>query len=450
LASIDRPFRAIAPSYGVDLRALARHATRNRRDRLRRSLMHTVLLLIGIVALAIVILGGTASVLPVAVVGAVLALGWSTEFADLWTARREALTLIEDGTDPASVVPPADPDVEGRLAQLGGMNVVVYGSNRHFPFVGSGWWVGRWSIPPVDVTRAALDERGQKRKVVPFNAVRLHDHLATAVRIRGPEGVQVSNRLYVRGTAAEHIEGLLGGKPQAPEPIVDPDVVKSALLDPQSAIQTYLCLEKITFGGQLVVSMFAHAVLEQNLLTVGVDCFFLPPLRRSYWLVTELPREPLRVLARTIADAAGAFPHDLLAAPGQIVRFWMRRLGRRRRAARLARRIRRGRGFDYGAATGIREEVADIAEANHVDLASEERYLQMLQRQVIDAIIEFLDRHNVDTSDLRKRQGDIVSHTTYNFQGNVGGWGHYFGDRGNQVNTPPGRPPGGQAAGWQP
>jgi hypothetical protein len=450
LASIaTQPYRAIAPSYGVDLLALVRHAARTRRTHFRRNLAHTVLLLAGLVMLATIILNYPDATLPLAAIGALALLAWAVDFADLWIARREALELVETHEDPVSLAPPIDPELERRLAKLNRRNVVVYDTHQHFPFVGSGWWVGGWSIPPVDVTKAAKDDHDQEREVVPFDPVQLHSSLEEAVRARGAAGVHVSNRLYVRGSSTQHIRGLLGGQLRTPEPIVDSDVIESALRHPQSTIQTYLCLEKITFGGQLAVSMFVHAQLEHNLLTVRADCFFLPPLRRSFWAVLWLPRRRPRVLAKTAADAVGAFPHDLFAAPGELVRYWLRKVRHRRRLARIARRIKRDRGFDYGASDSIREDTADFAEANHVHVTHEERSLRMLQRHVIDAILQFLDSHNVDISDLRKQQGRILN-TNYNFHGPVDGQGHQFGNYGRQTNNPPSPPPGGNPAGRQP
>jgi hypothetical protein len=153
-----------------------------------------------------------------------------------------------------------------------------------------------------------------------------------------------------------------------------------------------------------------------------------------------------------MADAVVAVPHDLLVAPVEFVRYWLRKVKRRYRLARDTWRIRHRRGFDYGAVSSIREDAADLTEAKHVHLANWQRYFRMLQHQVIDAVLEFLDDHNVDISDLRKRQVDIVNATSYTFQGPVYGQGHIFGSYGQQTNFPPGPPsgPDGNPAGPQP
>jgi hypothetical protein len=449
---VGQPHQAIAPSSGVDLVALARHAARSRRAYFRRNLAHSMLLLVGLIALGVALLSSQSVVPSLLVVGATALLAWIVQLTDLWIARREALELVEIDEDPASLAPPIDPHLERRLPKLDELNVVVYGANRQYPFVGSGWSVGGWAIPPVDVTKAAPDERGGKRKIIPFDAVDLHKHLLDTILKRGPAGVQVSNRLYVRGPAAPYVRGVLGGRLGIPQPKVDSAVHDSVLRDPQSTLQTYLCLEKITFGGQLAVSMFVHAVLDKNLLTVMADAFFLPPLRWSFWNVLRLSRRRWLIVARTMADAVVAVPHDLLAAPVEFVRYWLRKVKRRYRLARDTWRIRHRRGFDYGAVSSIREDAADLTEAKHVHLANWQRYFRMLQHQVIDAVLEFLDGHNVDISDLRKRQVDIVNATSYTFQGPVYGQGHIFGSYGQQTNFPPALPPahGGNPAGSKP
>jgi hypothetical protein len=437
-----QPYRAIAPSYGVDLVALARHAARSRRAYFRRNLAHAVLLLVGLVALGAAFLSSQGVVVPLLAAGAIAVLAWTVQFTDLWIGRREALELVENHEDPASLAPPIDPHLERRLAQLQDTNVVVYDTDQHYPFLGSGWRVGGWAIPPVDITKAAPDDRSGKREITPFDAIELHAHLVKVIRQRGPAGVHVSNRLYLRGPTAKHIGGVLGGRLGQPQPIVDSAVIESALREPRSTIQTYLCLEKITFGGQLAVSMFVHAVLDQNLLTVMADSFFLPPLHRRFWAVLWLPRRRSLIFAKTLANAAGAVPHDFFAAPGALIRHWLRKVKRRYRLARDTYRVRHRREFDYGAASSIREDAADLDEARHVHIANEERYFRVLQHQVIDAVLEFLDNHNVDIAELRKQQSDILNATFYNFYGAMHGRGHIFGNYGQQINTPPGPPPG--------
>ena len=446
-----QPYRAIAPSYGVDLVALARHAARSRRAYFRRSLAHTALLLLGLVALGAAFLSSRSVVVLLVVAAVIAVLAWTVQFTDLWIARREALELAENHEDPASLAPPIDPHLERRLAKLHDTNVVVYDTNQHYPFLGSGWRVSGWALPPVDITKAAAsDDHDEKREITRFDAVDLHAHLAKVIRQRGPVGVQVSNRLYLRGPAAQYIRGVLGGRLGQPQPIVDSALIESALREPQATIQTYLCLEKITFGGQLAVSMFVHAVVDQNLLTVMSDSFFLPPLHRRFWAVLWLPRRRSLIFAKTVANAAGAAPHDFFAAPGALVRHWLRKAKRRYRLARDTYRVRHRRGFDYGAASSIREDAADLHEARHVHIANEVRYFRVLQRQVIDAVLEFLDSHNVDISELRKQQSDILNSTVYNFYGDMHGRGHIFGSHGQQINTPPGPPPGGSQTGAQP
>jgi len=420
-----QPYRAIAPSYGVDLVALARHAARSQRAYFRRNLAHTSLLLVGLITLGTVFLSSRSVVVPL-IVGVTAALAWAVQFTDLWIARREALELVERREDPASLAPPIDPDLERRLVKLDRINVVVYDTYQHYPFLGSGWRVGGWAIPPVDITKAP-DDYGGKRMTVPFDAVELYDYVAEAVRERGPAGVQVSKRLYVRGPAAPYIRGVLGDRLAIPQPMVDSDVIESALRNPQSAIQAYLCLEKITLGGQLAVSMFVHVALDRNLLTVMADSFLLPSLHRRFRAVLKLPRRRSLILARTVADASSTFVLDSLAAPDAIVHYWLSKAKRRYRLAEDTRRIRRRRGFDYGASSSIREDAADFDETSHVDMAQQERYFRVLQRQVIDAVSDFLDEHNVDISELRKQQSDVISTTSYNFYGAVHEWGNALG-----------------------
>ena len=64
-----QPYRAIAPSYGVDLVALARHAARSRRGYFRRNLTHTMLLFVGLVGLGAAFLSSRSVVVLLVVAG---------------------------------------------------------------------------------------------------------------------------------------------------------------------------------------------------------------------------------------------------------------------------------------------------------------------------------------------------------------------------------------------
>jgi hypothetical protein len=443
----DYPYVAIAPPYGVDVLALVRHAARVHRRRLRRRLLHAGLLLLGLVLLYAVFRWSSAPLLHAAMV-VVLAglLAWALALGELLQARGDALTLIETSRKPLDMAPPVGPDLERRLAELDRMNVVVWRTDLLYPFVGSGSWISSWSIPALDITRPATDQQGQPRQVIAFDAVGLHDHIARTVRARNLAGLNVRNRLYVRGATAQHVPGLIESPLRPPARIVSSAVVKSALLQDQSTIQTYLCLERIVFGGQLGVSMFVRAMVEENLLTVRADSFFLPPLNSGFRSVTRLPRERWRVTAKAALDAAFAAPGNLLTSPLELAGDLFRRLGRRRRLARLGRRVRRGRGFDYGAVTSIRHAVSDLAQANHVHQTSEEGYLRRLQHHVLNATVQFLEDHNVDTSELRRQQDRIINSTTYHF-GNVNGQGIYIGPNGQVVNNFPSAQPRGGGPG---
>ena len=149
------------------------------------------------------------------------------------------------------------------------------------PFIGSGRRLHSFQFNPVNVTRADDGPGGAKRTITPFDAVELHQFLPPRSRrwIRRPASPEPAVRAR---RLRFHVPGLLPDKLAAPESVIHSDWVKSAVEHPADLARTYICMERIMSGGDLVVSMYVRAWLEQDLLSIERIIYFLPPLQRRY------------------------------------------------------------------------------------------------------------------------------------------------------------------------
>jgi hypothetical protein len=73
------------------------------------------------------------------------------------------------------------------------------------------------------------------------------------------------------------------------------------------------------------------------------------------------------------------------------------------------RLIREKSDFDYGAVASVRGEASALEYQRYFQKLDKEMYMKILERKILDGIIEFLDMRNIDTSDLKERQTTILN-----------------------------------------
>jgi hypothetical protein len=446
---IDPHLKAVCPAYGVNLVAVARHAALAQRRRDVHRAAFIVIRLILVIAVATTIFLHLPAVAVVLLLVGVIA-AWLVLFWNLREDYISALRAVTKGGPPEDQAEPLPPDAEDRLRKLDRANTVIYANGEGDPFIGSGRRLHFTQVHPIDITRAGQDHGGKKRTLKAFDAVSLHEYLAIQIPRLGFNGLRARNRLYVRGDYARHVPGLLPDSLAVPEPVVEPKWVKSGVQHPRQRARTYVCLERIMDGGQLVVAMYVRAWIEQNLLSIERIMYFLPPLQSRYLPTREL-------LARGAAGAtrdalANSIRRTVPVLAGKTIsgRHPSEFVKQSQRAETLARReIKEGLSYDYGARTSLREAAAAYNTTEHFDESDVLDSFKRLSRRLMDSIEIFLQDHGVDTSEFHQ-QVQIINqsvNTIGTIQAGtavVGGHGNIFTGHGavnnfgsGQANSPP-------------
>ena len=136
----------------------------------------------------------------------------------------------------------------------------------------------------------------------------------------------------------------------------------------------------------------------------------MPPLKEEYRDIDNLqPNPTLRQIAKMLPLT---FTKALMLYPGAAILLYQGitsplASARRRRADRKL--IRENPLFDYGAATSIRELATSTSYTHYFQKLDREMYFKVVERQILESITEFLDAHDIDTSDLRERQDTILN-----------------------------------------
>jgi hypothetical protein len=398
----DQSLRALGPSPGTDLVALARHAGLAVARRRRRQL-HLSGILAGFLLLALPLLALAAGefILPMLIL--LLSAGWVCGFGASLVHRldryRTALAVRDEPIGPRDLAPALDAATEAYLTSVMASNVVVFSGGE--PFVGSGQLLARWKLN-VNCSRPA----NPSRRVSAFTAADLLKELTLAARRTGIPGLDVHNRLFVAGTAVNAVPGLQPDAQRRPGTAVGPAVLRAGIVQPLPTTRTYLCLRKVSWGGDLIVEVFVRVERTAAYLFVEHHAFVLLPLRAELCAAAALPRD---VRWRAVLHSFTGTLGELLSSPGRMLTD-IRRTARRNRAISQQRRqARRSSIYDYGAQSGLRQDAASPERIGLFQYADEDRDLGILRQSMLESIFDFLSAHGIDTSEFTRQQTSIVN-----------------------------------------
>lgn len=385
--------KAIAPSPGVDLVPVLGHALATRRRRIVREAV-----LLGVLVPTVIL----ALVSP-----ALAALGflaaWATAAAFAWQGYRAVARLRHGAYDPAAE-PPSITQYEQaaaiRNAQEG--NVSVY--SGFSPFVGSGFRLGGWSFA-LDLTKKP--ENGAAGRVAVFPLGDLYE--AIEGELSDLPGVRIERRLFVDGRDVRQ-DGRFGvGAVSRPRTHVPDALLERIREEPETTVRYLTCVRVVDWQGDLVVSGFVRLTRVARTLYTEVTYTLLPAVKESLRGVDALTPDRrtatiVELLAKSLATAVVRLPLSPMFVLGHV----QDRLARRSRRNQLRREIAQAPNYDYGAGTSVRE-LASEGYRRYFQLLDKEMYLKVVERRLLDAIVDFLDAHGVDTSEMKRREEAILN-----------------------------------------
>jgi hypothetical protein len=421
---VNERFRALAPSYGVNVAVVAKWALCSLQLRAQRDKHLALALIIGLfLAIALAFVWPWASIIALA---SLFTSAWIIVAAEL-LRRVDWITehMLRGRFDPAAAPEPTRPVDMDRLAMVSkrrGGNLVVF--RKHDAFVGSGVEISREHLV-IDVSRGRISTSdGAKSSTKPsrFTNEDVHVAILRAMRKLGLADLRIEERLFVNGRHVHASPDLLPNKKEPPVSSVDCAVLKQAAVHPTPDARVYVCVEMPSWQGQLVVTMFARAVHVGGSLYIEWRFQVLPPVMRVFqridnrWLGSQAQtrRSVFRLsFVRT--------PRALYQAPLQIWGAGRQERRWRRHTEQQAESIDRGQIFDYGALPGIREEASGFARQHYFLKRDEAMFVLLAQEKLIRAISRFLDKMNIDIGQLTSQINVIVEETHKHFSLHVGG-----------------------------
>ncbi|HZD00502.1 MAG TPA: hypothetical protein VFA46_10035 [Actinomycetes bacterium] len=402
---LQEEHRAVAPSYGVDIVPVVRHCLTAQRRRQIRDAVLTGLLLVGGPLLLLVGVSPPGAGLRLAL------LAWSVIFVESCSTRYELLAarLLRDRFHPNAAQAPLTrrhARLIWELQQNERGNVTVY--SGFSPFVGCGLDQGGWSFAlNVDKGRRELHETLEPK---PFEVEELHDEVVSSLHALDMDQVRIEDRLYVNGQDIRDDRRFLPDPFTRPSARTDPAVLHRFLRSPTQRVRHYTCIQVVDWQGELVLSIFFRCTKVGANLFVEASYFLLPPLREDYHKVDNLRATPdLGGAAELALEATVGTVPMLLLAPVHVLGRLMSRLTRWLDRLSMRRTIKANPSFDYGATTSIRQSGMSPSYRRYFQRLDREMYVKIVEQRLLDAIIQFLDEHDVDVSDLVERQTTILN-----------------------------------------
>ncbi len=429
---LDPTFTATAPNWGVDMVALTRHARRAilwRRARDRH--LRYLLIATGVLALLAVSTWPYHVLTPFAAIELTLAVvvaGWFGAWLEVFhhydRVRMAALEVTQTQQRVRDCAPALDPEVEHWLVQHMNTNTVVFGA--YSPFVGDGQPLDTWTMS-FDLETAA-DWVGDDRVMRAFTIRSLYEHLLA--RVPGElGGIPAGWRLYVNGTAAKSIPGLIpppDAKDTRPACVLPAETVEHFIDSPTETARTYAYFAKPAWNEDIRINLLLRARLSEGRLFVEGRSHALLPLQAVFRDVKLVPANPRR------AWIVVARPTTAVVTP-----LWLTSINRQMdwkyRVWRFMRRIERLRRdhldgvnpINYGAGVSLREDAADAGELKYYATVDEVQAFREMTRTVLDSLRTFLKEHHVDMTQFTTQSEDILSQTSARLHSVKGAAGNF-------------------------
>lgn len=309
-------------------------------------------------------------------------------------------TLSRDLTAKAFARKPRNPPSKTAVPD----NVVVYGGFS--PFVGSGYDLTGWSFT-VNLERAKPDfgETGPE----PFEIDELYKALRKGFERLDIDGLSILDRLFVDGRSIREDRRFLPTKFSRPVTRVSPAIVEEYRSQRSRTVRHYLCLVISDWSGEIVLSTFIRAQKSASKLFIETSYFLLPPLKRQYYDLDK------HVYARPISQTFGWILQSAVAAPilGVIAPFtlWNTLTHHSERSDRRLqkREIEDDPLYNYGARQSVRELGTANSWRAYFQKLDKEMHSKVVQQQLLDVLVEFLDLHGIDTSEIKDRGSHILN-----------------------------------------
>lgn len=400
---IKDEYRAIAISHGVDLLTVVKHCFIARKREFIRDSLLAILLLIAL----LITFSNNNLFFSVFFLFFLIACG--IVFWERWQIRYiiVAKQLTKQNFNPNLVKLRTNNNLETQLEQIPNIqngNVIVYGGFS--PFVGSGIDLGGWSFA-INLDNPK-EELGKNLNPIPFQIEELYKYVVDKIKNLEIQGLIVEDKLCVNGQEIRNNTTFLPNHLSRPNYFVEPTIMKKYINQNTFHIRYYKLVKVISWNGQFILSIFIRFIRIKQKLFTEVNYFLLTPVKKEYQEVDSLEsRITWEKVYNSFLESSLMAIFIWLCSPFKVFIEILNLFEESNNRKIMRKLVRNTPNFNYGAITSIREAASSLEYTQYFQKLDKEMYLRLIDRQIIDSLVDFLDSKNIDTSDLKEKQTAI-------------------------------------------
>jgi hypothetical protein len=294
-------------------------------------------------------------------------------------------------------------------APPGDQNLVVY---RGFtPFIGAGINLGGWSFT-VDIDKASeSDLVAQPKEPIPFAIEDLYGAIEDKIGGLRLDRLRIEDYCFVNGSEIREDRKILPDMFRHPvQKLSKPDTDAFKKVS-DARIRHYQWIRVHDWGNELVMSYFFRCALRGTTLFIEINRFLLTPV---FWKYRQADRLPESQLAEQITQMfASVFVGPIMVAISPLLIFarFNHALENLFNTKERKRRneIKNNPLYDYGALTSLRYQFSSDSFSHYFQKLDGDFYTKVLEHQILDGLVDFLEDHNIDTSEIRERRTTILN-----------------------------------------
>lgn len=306
------------------------------------------------------------------------------------------------------------------------------------PFIGSGVRLQGWSFAQRLVRGTTANGGvGGEFDEPPFTAEEIIDELKKMIYgLRDDQnqetrlsGLTVTDHVFVEGTHADPFrEALLASSGSAE---VERAII-FAIKNPSDVARHYLACRVVSWGGEVVTSVFVHVSLQGRTLYLEFSTYALLPTRPEYHLVDEFGGTGIAATAKDAGKHLADLPRVLVGGLRVYVvpvQAWASLRPHKDQAARKNLRT------DIGSEISVRENAAIESDQSYFQYQDVLQHSKIIERRLFAAVGDYLEGLGVDTSEFWQRATAILNNGVINYgPGTVNIAGSAIGDHASVTN----------------
>jgi hypothetical protein len=327
-------------------------------------------------------------------------------------------------------------------------NMAIYGGDN--PFIGTGPRLPdeNWSIA-IELDRAPGPGRNSSQAAhksgsyVPIDPVELHQVIRSRLLKVKDEGLPENERISAL-SMHDHVVG--DGHCRWDSPVIDQarsipysqansEAIDALIRHPAAGLRYYLrvCVSdegqpvwarrRQVIGStdqEIAVSAFIYVAVEGRMFYLQFVPRLLPPIYEQYHIVDRLPKVSSgEFMVKVILHAARTSFRDIIRAPFRVIGTVARMIAERWSYHSEAKSASDYVFADIGARISVREFGGSAEPRNHIQVLDTFKYVKIVQRLVLDTVLDFLKEKGVDTSAYQESASAIITNS-YTIHGNVG------------------------------